>query len=416
MKLVGYFGPSDLEYGFGLPVFEEAGAYFFQTLANGVIQGFEPAEDTAAGLSMIPIELRRVVGMGDLPLYVYLKQGAEAIVGTKAEIDIELLSQVRWISVPLFSKLEMTIFLQDPTLFKFYSDRVQSKLHRQYPDYKGTITVEGLNSTESTHDIRIESNAPENNLLAIKLRLPEADATLRALMVGSRSTVRTMVISLGGSEAMAEDILQDAFSAFLDLVDAGKFRSEAKMSTMIFAIAKNKAISALRRSQSSPFAHPEQEEHDEQVAELETPESELIMRERILLVRELIAGLETDPSGCTKLLLARYQDDLQSNEALAKAFGFKNASVVSARLHNCKRSIMKRIAMDPVLLGKAMDFLNAAHELQPLIEQYSTQLPTIFAYLQRSLNPTQENELQKQMETDASLQHLVQAMQANFGH
>lgn len=415
MKLVGYFTSGEIAYSFALPVFEEAGKHYFQAVRDGFIQGFEPVESSAEELTVLPIELSRAVSSGDLPLYVYLKQGSQVVVGTKPEIDTELLAEVKWISVPLFSKLEMTIFLQDPALFKYYSDRIQSKLYRQYPDYQGSITVEGPSRAEPTHEIKIASMAPENILLAIKLRLPEADAILRSLLEGSRPTVRAMVMGFGGSQEMADDILQDSFTAFLDLVDAGKFRSEAKISTTIFAIAKNKAISALRRNLSSPFSDAKfEDDNEDQSASADTPESELIQEERILLIKELVEGLESDAAGCTKLLLARYQDQTQSNEALAKAFGFKNASVVSAKLHSCKRSMMKRIAMDPVLLGKAMDFLNSAHELRPLIERFADRLPVIFAYLQGNLDEESQLLMQNELDGDVSLQHLTQAMQTNF--
>jgi hypothetical protein len=54
--------------------------------------------------------------------------------------------------------------------------------------------------------------------------------------------------------------------------------------------------------------------------------------------------------------------------------------------------------------------------LKPLIEQFSDQLPVIFAYLQGNLDSEPRETLQKLMDSDPALRHLIQAMQGSFSH
>jgi RNA polymerase sigma factor (sigma-70 family) len=418
MKLVGYLNAGGLEYCFALPVFGEEQRYWFQVLQDGRIKEFELIPALDPEISFLPLELGRPVSQGDEPIYVYLKQHSIVIIGSKQEVEAELLEQLLRMFTPVFSKLEITIFLQNQELFNAYSNLAQSDLHRRYPRFKGTITVDGAIASEPNHLIRI-AGAPSSSgfFTMIRMRLPEAETILKDLIRQNRQQVLAMVLSYGGSAEAAEDILQEALAAFLELVDAGKIRSEAKVSTILYAIAKNKVITAFRKNKKSPLSRLEMEgEHRDQPISIDTPETEIIHEERVLLIKELVEALEPDASNCTQLLLARYHDTAKSNEALAVEFGYKNASVISAKLHNCKRALMKRIAMNPVLLGQAMDFLNSAQEIQPLIDRFADRLPEIFAFLQGNLPEESKIRLQNELESDSSLRHLVRAMQANFSH
>src|SRR5262245_56047487 len=68
---------------------------------------------------------------------------------------------------------------------------------------------------------------------------------MQALFVRHRTPVYRWLLRLVSNESLAEDLLNEVF---LDVWrHAGRFESRAAVSTWLMAIARNKAISALRR-------------------------------------------------------------------------------------------------------------------------------------------------------------------------
>ncbi len=413
MKLIGFISQPQVKSAFMTPVFELATEYVFQNLAHGEISSLSPAADYVNSLVCFTDEHPTEFYVGGEPAYVYLDQDRKAIAGVRKMIEPQLLKILESHKVPLFAKLEIAVFLKDRELFENYVERIKVDMSENRPHFQGALILEGLDPQDSP--VIIQSISEEKaTLQAIKLGLKNANVLMGTIMDNSSPTIRAMVFSLGGGEDLAKDILQDTFAAFLDHVHAGTIRYESKISTFIYSIARNLTISAIRKSANTLIGRlDDQNEETLQVGIDESREYSMIIEEKILFTQEIISKLDEEYS-CVKLLLARFQLGFRSIADLAVQFGYKDASVVSAQLYNCKKHLAKRIATDPILLCRAMDLLDDVHELEPLITKHSTRLSEVFQFLQGKMNIEAANDFQDKLDEDPSLYRLVTALRPRF--
>lgn len=415
MRIYGHVSFIQLEYCFAIPVLEQSGDLFFQTLGEGGnVAGYERLNDRPHELVILSTESQKVIS-GDEPIFVYLFNGGHSTSGTKSELQPLLMELLTSPNAPLFSKLEIAVFLKDRDLFKRYIERIQDEISHYHAGYKGKLVLEGLNPGEPS--IVIMSKPGEQEVVrAIKLGLPNKDHLLASIVETSSPVIRAMVYSLGGGEELAKDIIQDTFVAFLDHVHAGTIRVESKISTFVYAIARNLTLSVLRKSARTMIGRLEAQTEDSSDLGFDAPhETVMILEERLLFTHELVSKLEAE-SSCIKLLRARFQPGFRSNSELAAQLGYKDASVVSAQIHNCKKHLVKLIATDPVLLCKAMDLLDDVHQLEPLVALHADRLKDIFQFLQGQMKPGSEDAFKSEMAQQPSLARLVMALKPRFSH
>lgn len=416
MKLFGYITLTQLEYCFAIPVFEEAGKYFFQTLdVSGKVSGFEELDAIPETISLTLPDVQIGVEVGGDPVYVYVVHKEHILAGSRAEMETLLLKLLSVSGTPLFSKLEIAVFLKDRDLFNRYIDRIRGDWVENRSDFQGTLVLEGLDASEPT--ITITNKSEEQEIVrAIKLGLPDKSRLMETIMNASSPTIRAMVYSLGGGEELAKDIIQDTFIAFLDHIHAGTLKLESKISTFVYAIARNLTLSALRKNARTLMGRLEDQDEAAMDERFDEPqEIAMIVEERMFFTHEFISKLEEE-STCVKLLLARFQPSFRSNAELALQFGYKDASVVSAQVHNCKKHLIKVIATNPILLCRAMDLLDDVHQLEPLVTKHANRLLEVFDFLQGRMKSDAEDAFQNEMEADPSLARLVMALKPRFSH
>lgn len=415
MRLHGYIAFVPLEFCFAIPVFEASGQLYFQSLGEtGKIVGYEKLDGHPVELTRIPKALGSPI-QGQAPIYVYLSRDRQITSGTKEVLQPLLMELLASSQTPLFSKLEITVFLKDRDLFNRYVERIQDDISQYNTSYKGRLVLEGLNPGEPSIVITTQPQQTEV-LRAIKLNLPTKERLIESIVTNSSPTIRAMVYSLGGNEDLANDIIQDTFVAFLEHVHAGTIRAESRISTFVYGIARNKTLSVLRRRAQTMIGRLE--EQNEEATSLgfeESHETAMIMEERLLFTQQLLSQL-AEESTCVQLLRARFQPSFTSNADLASQFGYKDAGVVSAQIHNCKKHLVRLIATDPILLCKAMDLLDDVHQLEPLVSRYADRLKDIFQHLQGQMDAIAEAEFTREMGLDSSLARLVMALQPRFGH
>ena len=85
-------------------------------------------------------------------------------------------------------------------------------------------------------------------------RIKNNDRTiLGELFVAYEKPVTGFIRKNGGDKADAEDILQETIIALWQNVNNGRYQASAKLSTYIFAIAKNKWLAEYRRRNKLDF-------------------------------------------------------------------------------------------------------------------------------------------------------------------
>lgn len=161
-------------------------------------------------------------------------------------------------------------------------------------------------------------------------------------------SVYLMALSLLHNEAEAEDTAQETFiKAYRNL---GRFRSEARFSTWLIAIALNEARGRLRRKQPRLTDSIDDTESSVVPAQLtdwrEIPSETLERQEVRSLIRRALAAL---PLAYREVFVLRELEERNVKET-AETLGITVASV-KMRLHRARLMLQKQLA--PQLISEA---------------------------------------------------------------
>lgn len=175
----------------------------------------------------------------------------------------------------------------------------------------------------------------EDSKVLDALRNGDEDA-LAELFFRNRSAITALVVRNRGDEDDAEDVLQEALVVLWERVRDGSFEYRAKLSTFLYAIAKNiwfRRLARQRREVEMP------EEYDAADADAVLPSEELEENERILAVQQ---SMERIGQPCRELLLLFYWEE-NSMDEIAKKLGFANADTVKSKKYQCKKALEKLV-------------------------------------------------------------------------
>lgn len=165
------------------------------------------------------------------------------------------------------------------------------------------------------------------------------EAALAELYNANRKTVLSYVLANHGTADDADDLLQEALVVLWERVRSGTFQHAARLSTFLFAVAKNQWLRHLaRRRHEVPLEIDEETAVDDDPSVLDR----LIASEQAEGIGEAMRKL--DPQ-CRELLLSFYWDGLTTEE-ISQKMGFANADVVKSKKYQCKKkleSLLQRV-------------------------------------------------------------------------
>jgi RNA polymerase sigma factor (sigma-70 family) len=160
------------------------------------------------------------------------------------------------------------------------------------------------------------------------------DDALVMIYQQNRKAIVSLVVKNNGSNDDAEDVLQDSVIILWERVRSGRFEYTAKLSTFLFAIAKNvwsRKRARKHREMATEFTDDVLESDD--VSQLES----MVESERSKTVASALDELG-DP--CKTLLLLYYWEE-KSQEDIAAQMGFANAATVKSKKYTCKKMLEK---------------------------------------------------------------------------
>jgi RNA polymerase sigma factor (sigma-70 family) len=160
------------------------------------------------------------------------------------------------------------------------------------------------------------------------------DNALADLFRQNRRPVVSFILRNQGSADDAEDVLQEALIVLWERVRNGSFEYQAKLSTFIYATAKNIWLRRLARNRREIVSTAETFEIAAKDAD---PLEELEENERILAVQQ---AMEKLGNPCRDLLLLYYWED-RSMEEIALKLGFANSDTVKSKKYQCKKALEK---------------------------------------------------------------------------
>ena len=150
----------------------------------------------------------------------------------------------------------------------------------------------------------------------------------------NRAMVTSLVKRNGGSDDDADDVLQESVIILWEKVRSGRFEQSSKLSTFIFAVAKNVWSRKRFKKQREQPTEFESDSFDSfEQSSLET----MIESERSASIAKALEQLG-DP--CKTLLVLYYWEE-QSQEDIAVQMGFANAKTVKSKKYTCKKMLEK---------------------------------------------------------------------------
>jgi RNA polymerase sigma factor (sigma-70 family) len=160
------------------------------------------------------------------------------------------------------------------------------------------------------------------------------DDALVLIYQQNRKAVVSLVVKNNGSSDDAEDVLQDSVVILWERVRSGRFEYTAKLSTFLFAIAKNVWSRKRMRKQRETAT-----EFNSDILESDDT-SQLDMLVESERSKKIAQALEELGDPCKTLLLLYYWEE-KSQEEIAVQMGFANAATVKSKKYTCKKMLEK---------------------------------------------------------------------------
>jgi len=162
------------------------------------------------------------------------------------------------------------------------------------------------------------------------------EEVLVELYTDNRKAVTALVKRNGGSSDDADDVLQESLVLFWERVRTGKFTYSARLSTFIYAVARNIWLRKLARARKEVTLQVESDDPpDEDLSPLE----QAMENEQTQIVQR---ALERLGEPCKKLLLLYYWEELPM-EAIAAQLGLANADTAKSKKYQCKKALERII-------------------------------------------------------------------------
>jgi RNA polymerase sigma factor (sigma-70 family) len=163
------------------------------------------------------------------------------------------------------------------------------------------------------------------------IRMGDEEA-LVTLYAANRRPVTALVMRHHGSQDDAHDVLQEAVVVLWERVRQGKFEARAKLSTFIFATAKNIWLRRLARQRREM---PTDLQDEIQPSADPSPLDEMVETETAERVARALTRLG-EP--CKTLLMLFYWEEA-SMEEIAGRLGFANAETAKSKKYQCKKAL-----------------------------------------------------------------------------
>ncbi len=158
------------------------------------------------------------------------------------------------------------------------------------------------------------------------------EAALLELYSSNWKPVSSYILRNNGSIDDAKDMLQEALVVLWERVRSGRFEQSAKLSTFVFATARNIWLRRLARRRRESTGGLEVEDIPDGN---QSPLEELVENEQTVLLH---SAMEKLGEPCRSLLLLFYWEE-RSLESIALALGFANAATVKSKKYQCKKAL-----------------------------------------------------------------------------
>lgn len=181
--------------------------------------------------------------------------------------------------------------------------------------------------------------------LVENIRQPEKmNDAIRFLYKEYYSLLENYIINNNGSKDDAADVIQETIIAFVEIVEANKFRGESSIKSFLFSITRNLWLTELRKRSSADNRNKIFEKSKDTV-EQETVQH-LIRREHFSTIRQLFEKLGDK---CKQLLMLVYYEDMSMNDIVKIMPDYQNEQVLRNKKYKCMKQLEQMIGEDETI-------------------------------------------------------------------
>lgn len=199
--------------------------------------------------------------------------------------------------------------------------------------------------------MEVFKNYNDDQLLLLIRNETNIDDAIKYLYKQYFTGLSIYVQQYGGSKQDAEDIFQETIVAFIELVQQNKFRGDASIKTLLFAINKNTWLNELKRRSRAGLREEKFEIARDNIDEgIETYIAGREARKKVLDI------LDKTGEGCKKILLAFYYENLSMKE-IATMTNYENEQVLRNKKYKCLKHLEQLLTADPALAKTLKDAL-----------------------------------------------------------
>lgn len=159
----------------------------------------------------------------------------------------------------------------------------------------------------------------------------EAHKALKNIYRDNYPRIVNMIVKKGGSEEDAKDVFQDSMIAFHKMIMEDRFREEAQINTVIYAIARNLWYQKFRNRK---LTEDLSEANETNTVELDFDWEEF-SREKV--IRKVIGELSED---CQKVIRLFYYER-ESMEKIQFIFGLNSTQAAKNKKYRCMKSLLE---------------------------------------------------------------------------
>jgi len=150
-----------------------------------------------------------------------------------------------------------------------------------------------------------------------------------------------LVLSKSGNQEDAEDMIQEAFVIFVEMVQQGKYQGKSSIKTFLYTLVRNLWVSSLRKKMSDEARHKVFEEEKEKIEE--DIADYIHYREGQQMIVRL---LETTGEKCLKILKLFYFEELSMKEICAQT-DYENEQTLRNKKYKCLKGLIGKVRSSP---------------------------------------------------------------------
>jgi RNA polymerase sigma factor (sigma-70 family) len=178
------------------------------------------------------------------------------------------------------------------------------------------------------------------------------DAAIRFLYREHFELLSRYILNNSGNEQDAEDIFQDVIVAFVNLVQAGKFRGESSIRTFLFSLNKNIWLNEIKRKGRALVREEKYERQN--VKDEVTADMAMEIQQTKEGLMEVIDELGDK---CKKILLLFYFENKSMKEIVAE-LPYENEQVVRNKKSKCLKKLEQIISGNTNLYRQLKNYLH----------------------------------------------------------